>query len=143
MTTPKYTSVTEMANPEARGSKLPDGTLIRLPFVIIPPQKAADQIKTYINGSTCKPNAILLASCYGADGVAQAVANTTGLPVIATHDLVWCRQRRLDGSVRLYPVRRPNDGEKGKAYAQSMDAETEESFDPITTTSTWTLTFPR
>lgn len=139
----KYTSTTEMVNPEARDIKLPDGTLIRLPFVIVPPQKAADQIKTYINGSTCMPNAILLASCYGADGVAQAVANTTGLPVIATHDVVWCRQRRLDGSVRLYPVRRPIVGEEGKAYTQSMDAETNDPFGPITTTSTWTVIFPR
>ncbi len=139
----KYTSTTEIANPKAQMAKFPDGTPIRLPFVIMSPQQAAQQIKTHISGCTYKPNAILLASCYGADGVAQAVANATGLPVIATHDVVWSKLRKDNGSVRLYPVRRPIVGEEGKAYTQSMDAETNDPFGPITTTSTWTVIFPR
>jgi RHS repeat-associated protein len=139
----KYTSTTKLAAPDANKTKFPDGTPIALPFIIVPPQQAAQQIKTHISGCTYKPNAILLASCYGADGVAQAVANTTGLPVIATHGVVWCRQKGRNGSVRLYPVRRPFAGEEGKAYTQSMDAETNDPFGPITTTSTWTVIFPR
>jgi RHS repeat-associated protein len=139
----KYTSTTKLAAPDASKTKLPDGTSIELPFIIVPPQQAAQQIKTHISGCTYKPNAILLASCYGADGVAQAVANTTGLPVIATHGVVWCRQKGRNGPVRLYPVRRPFSGEEGKAYAQSMNAETNDPFGPITTTSTWTVIFPR
>ena len=138
----KYTSTVITKKLGSPMPVLPHGAPVRLPFIILTPQQSAYKIKKYVDGVLIKPNAILLVSCYGADGVAQAVADTMKIPVVATSGVVWCRRRADDNSVRLYPVRRKNNGEGREDYVDEMNRSTEEVFSEIETSSSWRVVFP-
>jgi len=118
----------------------PDGTHIPLDWHVIRPADVANKVKIRTEEFSHHTSAVLLLSCYGATGTAQAIANRLQIPVVATSDIVWARNDSRNGAVWLSLVRRVLAGETYAPYSLEADRETQVRSDK--TSSTWVVIMP-
>jgi hypothetical protein len=118
----------------------PDGTHIPLDWHVMRPADVANKVKVRIGEFSHRTNAVLLASCYGATGTAQAIADRLQIPVVATNDIVWVRNDTRNDAVWLSPVRRVLPREAYAPYSLEADRDTQVRSDK--TSSTWVVIMP-